>query len=94
MEFHYQPDVLAQLRAHGVRPLPRTRPSLVFRYLNDLYRYELRRLRGLRGAGAIPHGEYAGRVVGLRRRYPLVSLPVRLWTAPGTPPDPDDAPLC
>jgi hypothetical protein len=94
MAFQYQPEILAQLLAHGVRPLPRTRPALVFRYLGELYRYELRRLKRLREDGAIPPLEYGGRVVALRRRYPLVSVPVRHWTVSGTPPDPEDVPLC
>jgi hypothetical protein len=94
MAFHYQPDVLAQLLTHGVRPLPRTRPALVFRYVGELYRYELRRLKRLREEGAIPHREYGGRVVALRRQYPLVSMPVKRWTLPGTPHDPEDVPLC
>ena len=94
MEFQYQPEILAQLLIHGVRPLPRTRPALVFRYLGELYRYELRRLKRLREEGVIPHGEYGGRVVALRRQYPLVSVPVRHWTVEGTPPDPEEVPLC
>jgi hypothetical protein len=94
MEFQYQPEVLTQLLVHGVRPLPRTRPALVFRYLGELYRFELRRLKRLREVGAIPDREYGGRVVALRRQYPLVSVPVKHWTVPGTPPDPDDVPLC
>jgi hypothetical protein len=94
MEFRYQREVLDQLLTHGIRPLPRTRPALVFRYLGDLYRYELRRLRTQLEEGAIPRGEYGGRVVGLRREYPLVSVPVKHWTVPGTPPDPEDVPLC
>lgn len=94
MAFQYQREILAQLLTHGIRPLPHTRPALVFRYLGDLYRYELRRLKRMREEGMIPHGEYGGLVVGLRRRYPLVSVPVKYWTEPGTPPDPEDVPLC
>lgn len=94
MEFEYQPDILAQLLTHGVRPLPRTRPAVVFRYLGELYRYELRRLKQLRAQGSIRSGDYGARVVQLRRQYPLVSVPVKYWTVPGTPPDPEDVPLC
>jgi hypothetical protein len=94
MEFHYQPAILAQLLAHGIRPLPHTRPALVFRYLGDLYRYELRRLKRRRSEGSVPAGDYAARVIDLRRQYPLVSVPASRWTVPGTPPDPEDAPLC
>lgn len=94
MPFQYQPEILEQLLTHGIRPLPQTRPALVFRYLRDLYRYELRRLKRLRAAGTIPAREYGDRVVGVRRAYPLVSVPVKYWTVPGTPADPDDVPLC
>jgi hypothetical protein len=94
MAFHYQPEILAQLLTHGIRPQPHTGPALIFRYLGDLYRYELRRLKRLRKEGAIPPGEYGARVVGLRRQYPLVSVPVKYWTEPGTRPDPEDVPLC
>ena len=94
MEFQYQPDILAQLLTHGIRPRPHTRPAHVFRFLGDLYRYELRRLKRLREMAVVAPSEYGGRVVELRRRYPLVSVPVRHWTVPGTPADPDDVPLC
>jgi len=94
MEFQYQPEVLAQLLSHGIRPQPHTRPALIFRYLGELYRYELRRLKRLRERGLIPAPEYGPRVVDLRRQYPLVSVPVKYWTVPGTPPDPEDVPLC
>jgi hypothetical protein len=94
MTFQYQPEILAQLLAHGVRPLPRTRPAVVFRFVSDLYRYELRRLKRLREAGVVPQGEYGARVVALRRQYPLVSVPVKSWTLPGTAADPEDVPLC
>jgi hypothetical protein len=94
VEYRYQPDILAQLLTHGIRPLPRTRPALVFRYLGALYRYELRRLKRGREAGAVPAREYGARVIALRRRYPLVSVAVKHWTVPGTPADPEDVPLC
>jgi hypothetical protein len=94
MEFQYQPEVLAQLLAHGVRPLAGTRPAIAFRYVGLLYRYELRRLKLMRERQQIAPGDYGRRVVELRRRYPLVSLPVKHWTVPGTPADPEDLPLC
>lgn len=94
MAFEYQPEILEQLLTHGVRPCPTTRPALVFRFLGELYRYELRRLKALRAARAFPPAEYGGRVIDLRKRYPLVSVPVKYWTVPGTPADPEDVPLC
>lgn len=94
MEFEYEPEVLAQLLTHGVRPLRRTRPAIVFRFIGELYRYELRLLKRQRAQGVFPAREYGGRVLKLRRRYPLVSVPVSQWTVAGTPPDPEDLPLC
>ncbi len=43
--YRYKEDILEQLAAHGVRPTPETPPELVHEFVNDLYRYELRRLR-------------------------------------------------
>jgi hypothetical protein len=94
MTFEYQPEIQAQLLTHGVRPLQGTRPALVFRFLGELYRYELRRLKAQRAARAFPPAEYGARVIELRRRYALVSVPVKYWTVPGTTPDPEDVPLC
>ncbi len=75
----YRPGVLEQLLKHGVRPHDRTPPALVRAFLNDLYRCELRRLRGRLLAGEIAKPDYSGHVVRLRGRYALLSLPVRLW---------------
>jgi hypothetical protein len=78
--FRYRPDVLSTLLTHGVRPTPHTPPALVRSYLNDLYRLELRRLRARLLQGEFHRRDYASRVVALRRRYPLLSLPVEVWT--------------
>lgn len=78
--YNYRPQVLDALLVHGVHPTPATPPRLVREYLNDLYRFELRRLRARLLAGEFPKREYAARVVDLRRRYPLLSLPAALWT--------------
>ncbi len=92
MAYEYRPEVMAQLALHGVRPVPSTRPAFVQRYLNALYRYELRVLKSRLQAGIVPRHAYNARIIDLRRQYPLVSLPVSAWTIPGTPAD--DAPLC
>jgi hypothetical protein len=94
MEFQYQQEILEQLLVHGIRPLTRTRPAIAFRYVSDLYRYELRRLKHLHQRRFVPPDEYVGRVIEVRHRYPLVSVPVKYWTVPGTPADPEDLPLC
>jgi hypothetical protein len=44
--FHYRADVLEHLWRHGVHPSSRTQPHLVREFVRDLYRYEIRQLRG------------------------------------------------
>ncbi len=51
-----------------------------------LYKYEIKRLRGDLLDGRIRKVDYAGHVIELRRRYPLLSVPLQLWTAPCTLP--------
>ncbi len=77
--YRYRPDVLEQLWRHGVQPRPTTSPDLVFEFVSDLYRYELRRLRARLIGGEIPKAGYYDCVVDLRRKYPLVSLKVHQW---------------
>ena len=75
----YRRDVLDALWAHGVQPLPGTPPEMVHEFVYDLYRYEIRRLRARLIRGEIARRDYAGHVVELRRRYPLLSLRPRQW---------------
>jgi hypothetical protein len=79
MPYTYRPEVLVQLMQHGVRPTPATPPELVYDFINDLYRYELRRLRDRLVGGMIPKAGYYDRVIELRRKYPLVSIKPQLW---------------
>ena len=67
------------LAGHGLCPGPDTRPAAVREALNDLYRYEIRRLRRRLLAGEFPKAEYLDHVVELRRRYWLLSVPVDNW---------------
>jgi hypothetical protein len=77
----YRPDVIAALLELGVRPGEATPPARVREYVNDLYTWELRRLRGRLLGGAFPKSEYAGRVEALRReRYWVLSVPLDEWT--------------
>ena len=80
--YRYRPEVLEQLRLHGVQPTPETPPQLVHDYVSDLYRYELRRLRRRLVTGEIPKAGYYDRVVDLRRKYPLVSIKASFWADP------------
>jgi hypothetical protein len=79
MTYRYRPEVLAQLLQHGVRPTPATPPQLVHEFINDLYRYELRRLRDTLVRGVIPKAGYYDRVVQLRMKYPLLSIKAESW---------------
>lgn len=75
----YRPEVLEQLALHGIRPGPATPPALIRGYLSALYRYEIRRLKGRLLRGEFPRHEYLSRVVHLRLKYPLLSIPTDRW---------------
>jgi len=79
MAYRYKRAVLEQLWRHGVQPTPETPPQMVHDFVNDLYRYELRRLRDRLVRGDIPKIGYYDRVVQLRLQYPLVSLKASEW---------------
>ena len=76
----YRPEILEELVRHGIRPTPATDPRLVHGFVNDLYRFELRRLRERLLRREIARREYAGYVIALRKRYLVLSVPVELWT--------------
>jgi hypothetical protein len=82
VSYRYKPAVVEQLWLHGVHPTPHTRPELVHEFVNDLYRFELRRLRDRLVRKEIPKVGYYDRVIELRRKYPLVSLKPVQWLEP------------
>jgi hypothetical protein len=77
--YRYRPDVLDWLWRHGVQPRETTPPAVVHEFVNDLYRYELRRLRDRLRRGIVQKSDYFQHVVNLRRQYPLVSLGPHEW---------------
>ena len=85
MAYQYHANVLSELARHGLRPLGTTSPEKLRDAVLDLYKYEIRQLRGELLAGRIPKRDYASHVVELRKRYWLLSVPVQLWTAAGGP---------
>lgn len=87
LAYVYHPEVLEELSRHGLRPLPATPPRTVRDALRDLYKYEIKRLRAELLASRIAKADYAGRVLQLRRKYPLLSVPLQLWTVPYTLPE-------
>jgi len=74
MEYRYRSDVLARLERHGICPRPTTSPDLVREFVNDLYRYEIRRLRDGLLRGDFPKNTYIDRVVTLRNKYSILAL--------------------
>ena len=80
MTYIYQPQILVELANYGICPTTTTPPELVHEFISDLYRFELRRLRGRQVKGKIEKQNYLAHVIELRKKYILVSIPVRLWT--------------
>ena len=76
-----KPEILEALAAHGLRPNPDTPAALLREQINDLYRIEIRKLRDRCRAGEFPMTELAPRVVELRKRYLLLSIPIDRWLA-------------
>ena len=77
--YKYKEDILARIADHGVRPTPDTPPEKVHEFVNDLYRYELRRLRARLLRREIAKPDYHGLVVAIRRRYPVLALKPWQW---------------
>jgi hypothetical protein len=77
--YAYHPHVLEELARHGLRPLPTTPPGRLRDAVRDLYKYEIKRLRSELLAGRIRKPDYAGCVIQLRTKYPLLSIPTELW---------------
>jgi hypothetical protein len=77
--YTYREDVLAELWSYGVRPTPHTPPELARGFLNELYKFELRKLRERYVRREFPKPEYHRRVVEIRDRYPVLALTPRQW---------------
>lgn len=74
-----KPEILEALAEHGLRPRHDTPPALLREQINDLYRIEIRKLRDRCRAGEFPVTALAPRVVELRKRYLLLSIPIDRW---------------
>ncbi len=77
--FRYKETVLNELARHGTIPSDDTPPELLHQFVTDLHLFEIRRLKKQMLAGEIPRDEYARTIEALRKRYPILSLPVRFW---------------
>ena len=77
-----KPEILEALAAHGVRPGDDTPLEVLRDQVRDLYLVEIRGLRDRCRAGDFPVTDLARRVIELRRRYPILSIPIQRWVAP------------
>ena len=78
-DYIYTGEVLEELARHGLVPRADTPPQQLRDAVRDLYKHEIKRLKARLLAREFPKGEYAERVIALRRRYPLLSIPLELW---------------
>jgi hypothetical protein len=74
-----KPEVLSELASHGLIPKADTSPAKLREQINDLYRIEIRKLRDRCRAGEFTTRELPAKVVELRKRYMLLSIPIDLW---------------
>jgi hypothetical protein len=78
-QWQYPPELGEALALFGLAPGSATPPSVVRDQLNDLYRFELRRMREQLRAGAILKAAYLDRVVALRKQYWPLTMPLAAW---------------
>jgi hypothetical protein len=77
--YAYHPEILEELARHGLMPRPSSPPAQLRDAVRDLYKYEIKRLRGELLAGRFLKSEYAGHIIELRKRYWVLSVPAHLW---------------
>ena len=77
--WHYPEELLAALAVLGLAPGHATPPAVVRDALNDLYRYELRRMRDRLRAGDIAKPDYLDMVIALRKKYWPLTLTIDAW---------------
>ena len=75
----YPPELADALSAFGLRPTADTPPALVREALNDLYRFELRRMRERLRAGLVEKSHYVDDVIALRKKYWPLTMQLPVW---------------
>ena len=75
----YPPELMDALLSFGLRPAANTSPAVVRAALNDLYRFEIRRLRQRLLDGHVEKARYADEVVVLRKKYWPLSVQPGQW---------------
>ena len=77
--YKYRDDVLAECRKHGVFPTEHTPPELARGFINELYKFELRKLRARYMRKEFLKQEYHRHVIVIRDRYPVLALTPSQW---------------
>lgn len=77
-----RPGVREALAGHGLAVAEADTPALLKERLNDLYLEDVRRLKARQRSGEIPLHDYAAHAQSLRERFPLLGLPLDMWTEP------------
>jgi len=75
----YPEELRAALEPLGLSPTSATPPAVVRDALNDLYRYELRRMRDRHRGGLIDKPAYLDLVIATRKRYWPLTLSLAAW---------------
>jgi hypothetical protein len=78
-QWTYPVELLAALEGLGLSPTSATPPAVVRDALNDLYRYELRRMRDRQRGGLIDKPAYLDLVIATRKRYWPLTLSLAAW---------------
>jgi hypothetical protein len=85
-ENHYRPEILERLRAFAIFPRSHTDPGLVRDFLKALHTMEIRTIRVEqqkveRRGDRSTRKAYREKVVALREKYEILSIPVNWWIA-------------
>jgi hypothetical protein len=75
----YPPELRDALATLGFAPRADTPPAFVRAAVDELYKFELRRLRDHHRAGTIAKADFSDLVVRLRKKYWMLTLPERAW---------------
>jgi hypothetical protein len=77
--FHYPSELFDALQSLGLAPKPTTPPAFAREAIDELYKYELRRLRNRLRAGDVERADYRSLVIALRKKYWMLTLPLPAW---------------
>jgi len=72
-----------ECRKHGVLPTEHTPPELPRGFINELYKFELRKLRARYMRKAFLKQEYHRHVIAIRDKYPVLGLTPSQWLLRG-----------